>query len=364
MTYDLIVVGGGPAGEAAAITAARRGHHVLLLERGKYPRHKVCGEFVSAEALELLASCLSSNNEVAKPLEQAPRIRQARLFVDDSVLQASIDPPAVSVPRIELDDALWRSCERTGVDARQQVTVQALAGEGPFTVMTPHGEFTSRSIINACGRWSNLKGTPANGHGRAKWIGLKAHFFEAQASASVDLYFFEHGYCGVQPIPTAGGESQVNACAMVRADVAASLPDVFRQHHKLAERSRAWTQASEVVTTSPLIFTRPEPVKGYVLQAGDAAAFVDPFVGDGISLALRSGALAAECLEAFWAGSTTLAGAAGAYQLRYGMQLSPVFRTSSKIRRLFSLPAPVRHALLLLFQNAPRLTDYLVRTTR
>src|ERR1041385_2073289 len=56
--YDLAVIGGGPAGTAAAITAARRGKRVALLERGRYPRHKVCGEFVSAESLELLEALL------------------------------------------------------------------------------------------------------------------------------------------------------------------------------------------------------------------------------------------------------------------------------------------------------------------
>ncbi len=54
--YDLTVIGGGPAGSCAAITAHRAGASVLLLERGRFPRHKVCGEFVSAEALGLLGA--------------------------------------------------------------------------------------------------------------------------------------------------------------------------------------------------------------------------------------------------------------------------------------------------------------------
>jgi len=58
--YDLIVIGGGPAGSAAAIAAARAGAQVLLLERGRYPRHKVCGEFVSAESLDLLSTLLGT----------------------------------------------------------------------------------------------------------------------------------------------------------------------------------------------------------------------------------------------------------------------------------------------------------------
>ncbi len=57
--YDLIVIGAGPAGCAAAITAARTGASVFLLERGRFPRHKVCGEFVSAESLDLLQDLLA-----------------------------------------------------------------------------------------------------------------------------------------------------------------------------------------------------------------------------------------------------------------------------------------------------------------
>jgi flavin-dependent dehydrogenase len=57
--HDLIVIGGGPAGTSAAITCARSGARVLLLERGRFPRQKVCGEFVSAESLALLADLLA-----------------------------------------------------------------------------------------------------------------------------------------------------------------------------------------------------------------------------------------------------------------------------------------------------------------
>ena len=365
MIYDVAVVGGGPAGTAAAITAARAGYRVVVLERGRYPRHKVCGEFVYAEALELLASFLAADGESNTMVQNAPRTGCGRLFIDHRVLQAQIRPAAASIPRIDLDAALWRCCEKTGVDARQQVTVQSLAGDGPFTVTTSQGEFATRSVINASGRWSNLKRPPVNGTGKAaRWIGLKAHFAELDPPASVDLYFFQHGYCGVQPIPARGLETQVTACAMVRADVASSLPDVFRQHPELERRSRRWKQVSETATTSPLLFSAPEPVRGRVLQSGDAAGFVDPFVGDGISLALRSGTLAAECLGGFLAGSSSLAEAVNQYQIKFAKEFSPVFRTSSKIRRLFSLPAPVRSGLLVLFQNAPGLTHYLVRKTR
>ncbi len=99
-------------------------------------------------------------------------------------------------------------------------------------------------------------------------------------------------------------------------------------------------------------------------MTGDAAAFVDPFVGDGISLALRSGSLAGECLIPFFAGSTSLLEAAHNYRRTYVRRLAPVFRTSSKIRRMLNLPQIIRMPILSLLVRTPAVWRYLVRKTR
>jgi flavin-dependent dehydrogenase len=375
-TYDLIIIGGGPAGTSAAITAKRAGARVLLLERGRFPRHKVCGEFVSAESLGLLTELL--DREHTALLQDAVRISQARVFLDGRVLQTVVDPPAASIARLDLDAALWGSAENAGVDARQQVTVQSIAGAGPFQVVSTAGEFEGKSLVNASGRWSNLKIPPPPGNhegihevGRnQKWLGIKAHFAEEtdlrSAAPSVDLYFFDGGYCGVQPVQIRGAESvrRVNASSMVRADVATNLAEVLAKHPALQERSRGWTSLSEPVSTSPLIFRDPQPEYDGVLMVGDAAGFVDPFVGDGISLALRSGALAASCLGSFFAGETSLPQAASRYRELYKQSLLPVFRASSKIRQMLKLPRAIRKPLLMLLENAPTITRYAVRKTR
>src|SRR5713101_8436473 len=152
--YDLIIIGGGPAGTAAAISAARGGTSVLLLERGRFPRHKVCGEFVSAESLTLLTNLLDRDHTAL--LRDAVRISQARVFLDGRTLQTAVDPPAASIARLDLDATLWNSAGIAGVDARQQVTVQSVAGTGPFRVVTTAGGFEARALVNASGRWSNL----------------------------------------------------------------------------------------------------------------------------------------------------------------------------------------------------------------
>jgi menaquinone-9 beta-reductase len=365
--YDLIIIGGGPAGTSAAISAVRRGARVLLLERGRFPRHKVCGEFVSAESLGLLSELFHDDH--AALLRDAIRIPRARVFLDGRMVQTAVDPPAASIARLDLDAALWHSAENAGVDARQQITVQSsLTANGLFRVVTNAGEFEARALVNASGRWSNLSLAPAQGvASQKKWLGLKAHYTEAFPESSVDLYFFDGGYCGVQPVAVSDETSnggRVNASAMVRADVASTLPDVFAQHPALRERSRNWTRLSDPVSTSPLIFRDPQPARDNVLMVGDAAGFVDPFVGDGISLALRGGSLAAECLAPFFAGKVSLPEAVARYRELYTESLLPVFRASSKIRQMLKLPRTVRKPLLFLLENAPAITRYAVRKTR
>jgi flavin-dependent dehydrogenase len=363
--YDLIVIGGGPAGTAAAIVAGRGGRRVLLLERGRFPRHKVCGEFVSAESLALLKVLLDSR--YAALLGDAVRIPGARLFLDNRTLSTAIDPPAASIARLDLDLALWESAERVGVDARQQVTVQSVTGTGPFRVAASAGEFESRAVINASGRWSNLNASPSKAEQPGRWIGLKAHFAEPSPNPSVDLYFFDGGYCGVQPVGLSGarsGNGRVNACAMVRTDVASTLPDVFAHHDALRERSLRWQPLSDPASTSPLIFRKPRPERDGILMAGDAAGFVDPFVGDGISLAIRSGSLAADSLIPFFAREIPLQHAVQDYCERYQRKLTPVFRASSTLRRMLVLPRAVRLPLLFLLTKTPSVARYMVRKTR
>jgi flavin-dependent dehydrogenase len=361
--YDLIVIGGGPAGASAAITAARNGMRVLLLERGRFPRQKVCGEFVSAESLGLLEELLGPKHRGL--LGHGILIERTRVFLDDRVIEAAVQPAAASIARLDLDDALWNAAEAVGVESRQQVVVQGVRASEPFTVNTSAGDFEAKVVVNASGRWSNLNSTPAR-NGQPRWIGVKGHFEEASPPASVDLYFFDGGYCGVQPVVLRGdcGAGRVNACAMVRADVASTLQGVFGRHPALLERSRHWRGLGDPVSTSPLVFREPQPERDGVLMVGDAACFVDPFVGDGISLALRSGALAAECLVPFFRGEAVLSGISRRYRDEYLLRFGAVFQTSSTIRRMLRLPRTVRRPVVALLTKVPVVTEYLVRKTR
>lgn len=365
MSFDLAIIGGGPAGCAAAIVAARKGVQVLLLERTRFPRHKVCGEFVSAESLGLLQNLLA--NDFQHLLTHAPRIFNSRIFLDGSTLEARIDPPAASIARFDLDAALWETCCVEGVETHAETVVKSIEGTGPFRITVGKQVFEAQALINASGRWSSFTSPEVRArNSKEKWIGIKAHFHEASAASSTDLYFFDGGYCGVQPVATAtnGSGTRINACAMLRADVANTLPDVLRLHPALQERSRTWKPAIEAVSTSPLVFHKPEPLQNTMLQVGDAAAFVDPFVGDGISLALRSGVLAAECLQSFFRGKRSLQQAGGLYSESYKERLGRVFKVSSMLRGWLRWPRPIRKPIFSLISRAEFISRQMVRLTR
>jgi menaquinone-9 beta-reductase len=354
-SFDLAVIGGGPAGSAAAITAARAGLKVLLLDRDTFPRPKVCGEFVSAESLELLANLIGAEHEL---LTQSLAISGGRLFIGTEGSPIAIDPPARSIPRYDLDYALWQSAGEAGADTRPGISVQQLEGDGPFRISAGEDVFEAQSVIHAAGRWSGVV-QPLSPPPNPKWLGIKQHFSTSEDALSVDLYFFPHGYCGVQPVR--GGV--VNVCAMVRADVAMRMEDVFECNPALKRRAQRFTPLHESITTAPLVHHAPQPAIGNVLQVGDAAGFIDPFLGDGISLALQTGQRAALTLIKAKHNGAPFHTAAANYAEQYRRDLQPLFQRAVRLRRTLALGQSFQPLFTGLLQM-PRVGDWLVRHTR
>lgn len=355
--YDIAIIGGGPAGSTAAITAARAGFKTLLLERDNFPRPKVCGEFVSAESLALLGRLIGPEHAL---LRETPAISAGRLFFRD-VVYTAIVPSARSIPRWELDYALWRAAIAAGVSAREGEAVTAV-DSGPqgelVRIRTALGEFAARCVVNASGRWSGIF-QPLMAPAGPKWIGLKSHFASDARDSTVDLYFFKHGYCGVQPVR----DGIVNACAMVRSDAATTLDEVFRSHPALQERAQGWRAQGAAVATAPLIHARPQPLRGEVVQIGDAAGFIDPFLGDGISLALQTGVWAVRALQPFLEGAAARDEGLGRYADGYRERFLPAFHHAARLRRLLALSQPFQPAVTSLLK-LPRLAEWLLRKTR
>jgi len=356
--FDLAVVGGGPAGTSAAITAARAGASVVLLEAGVFPREKVCGEFVSAESLQLLRDLVREHSRSEELFRDAPVISRARLFVGRRAVETSVAPAALSIPRYQLDWLLWESAQLAGVSTHSACKVLSFAGRGPFTLQTVEGEIRARALVLCAGRWSRLS-NPSDLPAGPKWIGVKAHFREQRPPQSTDLYFFDGGYCGVQPVSRVG----VNVCAMVRSDVATSLGEVIRLSSPLSRRAEAWEPLTCPVTTAPLLYRTPEPVRENIMVAGDAAGFIDPFSGDGISLALRTGQAAVNSLQPFFAGTGSLENAVASYASLYERNFAPLIAAASRVRTLLSLPQAIR-LLAVEALRLPGVLPYVIRKTR
>lgn len=342
--FDVVVIGGGPAGCAAAITAARRGKRVALLEVGRYPRHKVCGEFVSAESLALLRELLRDGNGTGL-LNRAPRINRAEIFVGTRRIEVSLHPAAASITRFDLDAALWNAAIASGIDARDGCGRYAIAPRANGFVLAAGGPaLECRQVIYAAGRRSDFSGRDR------PLVGIKAHFRPDEPVDSVQLYFGRNGYCGIQPI--AGG--LVNVCALldpreIKAASADRMKAAFAVHDVL--RRRAWEQVTESVTTGNCVFCRPEPVRNGIKCVGDAAGFIDPFLGDGISLALQSGALAGALDDA------------REYEIEYERRFLPAFRRAAKLRRLMGAPTSVQRAAALVV-SLPWIGNAIVAATR
>jgi flavin-dependent dehydrogenase len=350
--YDLIVVGAGPAGSACAITAARAGAKVLLLEKDHFPRQKVCGEFVSPESLGVLHGLLGDDR-----FQSCAQIVSSRIFLDNKILALPVSPSAQSIPRFDLDPALFMAAQNAGARGCEGVAVKEVQRDGLFRVHTSESTYATRAVVNATGRWSKL--TQFDVAGKDKWIGLKAHFIEPSPPQTVDLYFFSGGYCGVTPV----GPNSVNACAMVRSDAAHTLEDVFAKEPRLFRRSRAWQPLFSTVTTSPLYFREPETESQGMFLAGDAAGFIDPFAGDGISLALQSGTLAAQSILPFLRGTCLLEQAHQQYRAEYRKHFAPAFRNAARLRSALAAPKWIRSAALA-FAAVPGVGKMLVWGTR
>lgn len=337
MPFDLAVIGAGPAGTSAAITAARLGMRVVLCERQSMrdsaARDKVCGEFVSAEALPLLRRL------APEALAGAPRIAAAALIPRRGRrADFTLPAPGRGISRLRLDAALWRAAAAAGVECR---AAAAIPPERAVATV-PAG-----AHILACGR------TEAG-----DWMGIKARFAGLEPSSAVELYAMPAGYCGVAAVE--GGLT--NVCCLVRRRhtgplaEARGLAEWLGAHaasEPLRRRLQGGRQASPTVFTVCALGRRPAMRAG-ALAAGDAAGLLDPFTGDGIARALLSGELAAQAVAQ---------GRPQAYQQELARNAGRGFRTAALLRAALLAPAWL-HGPALTVLARPPLARRLVAATR
>ncbi len=375
-TLDLAIIGGGPAGTAAALEGRRHGLSVGIWERDRFPRDKVCGEFISSEAYPIL------QNAIPGTVVRGTTIRSAQFVTDhDSSRTFHLPHPALGLSRRMLDAALWKAAESAGVGVHEGVTVSrvrklgsGVRQDGAWEIESDSGSVRgAKALIVACGRWWAMDGlsSPARQVGPrtlGEWAGFKAHFAGVPPRDKVEMYFFGAGYCGLAPVE--GGV--LNVCCLVHReklresrpkaleDFAAWLAQVS-QLPALETRLRGAVQVSPVVTTAPVRPDRRCAVQGGALLVGDASGFIDPFTGEGISMALHSGRLAARAVAFSLSKGLSGQSAAEIYDQSLNQAVRRSYWIATAARGLIQGPVWLRRGVTA---PLPWVGKYLVRGTR
>ncbi len=310
---DVIVVGAGPAGTATAILLAERGLAVRLLDRARFPRPKICGEYLSPEAPRILdrLGVLKSVDRVAMPLA-GMRITAP----DGTVLVGTYRPlgrfrpyreHALAIPRETLDALLVERVRALPIDFSEQVRVTDLVVEDDRVAGVEAVDAAGRSItvcaplvIAADGRASVV----------AQRLGLRrAHRLRRMALVTYvadveglrdrgEIFVDPPDYAILNPV----APDRANLSIVVPLEHAAPwsgrLEAFFaarlRQLPHLARRLAGARVVAPVQAMGPLAYAVLPPRVGGVLLVGDAAGFYDPFTGEGVFAALRGAELAAE----------------------------------------------------------------------
>lgn len=366
---DVAVIGGSLAGSAAAAALANAGAGVTVLERARFPRAKLCGEFLSHEALPLLERLGVLDGLLAAGAETIDRF--ALIRPDGRRVEAPLPAPVLSVSRELLDTAVARAAEGLGACYRFGVTVTAIEGDlaSGFRVTGPGLDLRARVVLGAWGRYSPLDGRlgrPFFGS-PAPLFGFGTHLAgdTARFHGRIHLHPFDGGYLGLARVE--GG--LLNLAALARPDVATAA------HHDLGEllaRLRSGNAAlgadldgltplpGRVLLSEPVHLGVRESVLGDVLLAGDAAGVLDPWTGTGMSTALATGDAAAGPILDFLAGRSSAADLRRAHAAAHARILGRRFLWSRLFRPFFTSGIAAR----LLVPGAAPLARLAARLTR
>jgi flavin-dependent dehydrogenase len=395
-TYDVLIVGGGPAGTSAAIHLATRGARVLLAEQKSFPRAKLCGEFISPECLDhferLGVMERMRGGGGVELLETIFYSRGGSSVRVPSEWFGTGQGGALGLSRAEMDQHLLLRARAAGVEVLEEAQASGLLTEGGrvcgvrLKVKGEVREYNARVMIDATGRARVLARRleadgPANQHHRtgqhnrtrrAPLVAFKAHLEGAQgAPGSCEIYFYRGGYGGLNQVE--GGLSNLCFIAAAR-DVRACGSDPERVLREVvcsnarAARTLAHASArSEWLSVALESFGRRElvPAEG-LLAVGDAASFIDPFTGSGMLMALESGELAALTLARhlpLLRAGASFGAMAFDYEARYRAQFNARLRVCAMLRRAAFVPRLAEGAILLLGAS-DRVRRKLARSTR
>lgn len=330
---NVVVVGGGLAGAAAAILLTRAGQITTLLEKSKGPHDKVCGEFLSHEALHYLRGL----GVEVRALGAVP-LGRVRLFGRRLLTEAPLPFAACSLSRRVLDEALLGRAAEEGVEVLRERHVEQIspAAEGWRIDLRGREPVGTEDVFLASGK-HDVRGKARSAGTHAGLVGFKMHFRlqqkeHAALGDAVELMLFPGGYAGLQPIE----DGCANLCLLVAAKTLRSLGGRWSDVQKhLREASPALAQrldqaeplfaAPLTVAAVPYGFLQRHSDDG-LWRVGDQAAVIPSFSGDGMAIALHSGVFAA---RRYASGQT-----AEAFQRELAAQLRVRLRVATTISQM------------------------------
>lgn len=273
LNRTITIIGGGLTGLSLAIALRKNEVPMELHEAGNYPRHRVCGEFISGVSIETL-----DNLGISSALSDALKHQTVCWFSGDRKLrQTKLQTPALAISRFLLDQRLYQMAVTKGAVIHTQ---SRLTDELPGTV-------------RASGR------IPSPG----SWIGLKTHIKGLTTSANLEMHSGPIGYLGITQVE----DGWHNACGLFRIDRSIKarqeelLPAYLRKNgnHLLADQlqSAEWREDSFSAVAGFSLGSQPSTPGTMAL--GDSHAIIPPFTGNGMTMAFESAEIALPHLIAY-----------------------------------------------------------------
>jgi len=300
--FDVIVLGGGLAGLCNAIHLSKLGTKVLVIEKNEYPKHKVCGEYISNEVLPYLAF-LGVN-----PFDfGAVKIDAFQLStIKSKVVSANLPLGGFGISRFTLDQVLAQKAIENGAVILQDSVISTDFKNDRFRVETKENQsFKAKIAIGSFGKRSLLDVKMERDFIQKKspYLGVKIHVKGDFPSNLVALHNFKGGYCGVSKVEN----DTINLCYITSFSSFKKYKNIDDFQEKVVFKNRhlkeIFNKSSNVfkspLTISQISFETKKPVENHMLMCGDAAGMIHPLCGNGMSMAIRSAQMASKLILQF-----------------------------------------------------------------
>jgi len=295
---DIIIIGGGLAGLTAAVHLLQANYAVMLIEKNSYPKHKVCGEYVSNEVLPYL------NHLGVYPISKgAKKINRFQFSgLSGNALEIALPLGGFGISRYALDLALYERALSLGLVFEQATVINVTFGREEFEVTTKDKSFRAPYALGAFGKRSGLDITLSRKFISTKspWMGVKAHYAGQFPEDLVALHNFSGGYCGLSKVET----DAINVCYLADVKSFKKYKDLDTYRVEVLEKNsylkdffaQAETIFEKPLTISQISFQDKPVVENHLLMIGDSAGLIHPLCGNGMAMAIHSAKIACECL--------------------------------------------------------------------